>query len=145
MKHILYLLVILASQATLQAQSTDGDQILGKWEAFDKSGIYEVFKQDGKYFARLIYGKLMRDAQGNLKKDTENPDKSLRSREWYLATFLWDLEYKGDNEYEDGTVYRFSSGSDYSCNAKVNGNTLTLSGYIGFSWISKSMDWYRVE
>lgn len=59
------------------------DKIVGKWESIDGDVKlrFDIFKQDGKYFGKLLWASNVFEADGTTpKKDNGNPDKSLKTR-----------------------------------------------------------------
>ena len=80
------------------------------------------------------------------KTDTNNPDESLRSVPLKGYRMLKDFEYKGDNEWEDGTIYDPLTGNTYNCTIKMKDkNTLDIRGYIGISTFGRTDVWKRLE
>ena len=48
--------------------------------------------------------------------------------------------YKGNSEYNNGTVYDPENGKTYKCNMTLeNINTLNVRGYIGFLLLAEQM------
>ena len=57
-----------------------------------------------------------------------------------------DLEYDGDDEWEDGTIYDSDSGKTYSCSMEIDKNgVLGIRGYIGFSLIGQTTEWTKCK
>ncbi len=62
------------------------------------------------------------------------------------VTGLKGLEYAGDNEWEDGTIYSPDNGKTYSARATLTDeNTLEARGYLGISLLGRSQTWQRVD
>jgi uncharacterized protein (DUF2147 family) len=123
------------------------DDILGKWLNEDKDGHIEIYKDNGKYFGRIVWLKEPIDeVTGKPKLDDENEDESLRSQPIMGLIILKDFVFDGDDEWEDGTIYDPKNGSTYSCYMNFgDSNTLKIRGYIGISWIGRNTYWTRVR
>ena len=62
------------------------------------------------------------------------------------VTVLKGLEYAGDNEWEDGSIYSPDNGKTYSARATLTDeNTLEARGYLGISLLGRSQTWQRVD
>ena len=118
------------------AQTSPADAVLGTWLSADKDGKVQIYKQGNKYFGKLVWMKTPR-------KDTENPDAKLRSKDLQGVVLLNNFEYNGKT-WEDGTIYDPKNGKTYSCIIKKkDANTLDIRGYIGISLIGRTTTWTR--
>lgn len=146
MKSVTMLLTVFlcATMATF-AQAAEGDKILGIWLSENKNGKIQIYKAGDKYFGKLIWGKTMYEADGvTSRKDTKNSDASLRNRNLKDLVILTNMEYD-DGEWEDGKVYDPEKGKTYSCTMKLNGNQLSLRGYVGVSLLGRTSVWTRIQ
>ncbi|MBD1384319.1 DUF2147 domain-containing protein [Mucilaginibacter rigui] len=50
------------------AQTPEADKILGVWLSEDKTGKIDVYKVNGKYFGKLIWGKTIYEADGTTSR-----------------------------------------------------------------------------
>lgn len=122
------IVLLLASVAF--SQSIKADAILGRWYTEKNEAIFEFYKQNNLFHARLTplkYPDL---------RDSLNPVDSLKSRTLDKATLIQGLMYNdGKNCWERGTVYNPSDGRTYSCNCRIvpDGTQMHFRGYIGFS------------
>ena len=58
-------------------------------------------------------------------------------------TILQGLKY-GDGIWKDGKIYDPESGKTYSCELKLkNNNILEVKGYLGFSWVGRTVEWTK--
>ena len=124
-----------------QAQSTiQQDKILGEWLNGDKTGIVEIYKQENKY-----YGKIVRRAdKGPKKYDVHNPDPNEHTQLLAGKIILKDLSYD-DDEWEDGTIYNPNNGKTYKCVIEMtDNNTLEMTGYVGVPLFGSTQVWTRV-
>ena len=124
---------------------TSADDILGTWSGTDGKGNVQIYKQDGKYFGRIVWLKEPNDANGKPKTDAKNPDDKLKSRPLIGAIVLRDFIYdKG--EWNSGRIYDPQNGKDYKCYLKLkDANTLLVRGYIGISLIGRTETWTRLK
>jgi len=137
--------LFLVMIVTLQAQPADA--ILGKWLNEDQDAHVQIYKENGKYYGKIVWLKEPNEpATGLPKLDDENEDESLRSRPVMGLVLLKDFIYDGDGEWEDGTIYDPKNGKTYDCYMNFGDNgILKIRGYIGFSWIGRNTYWTRVE
>ncbi|MBI9033459.1 MAG: DUF2147 domain-containing protein [Bacteroidales bacterium] len=151
MKKIFLLAILtiigLATNLSFAQSQTEADQILGKWLSQDKEGQFEIYKEQGKYYAKIYWLREPIDTlTGKPKLDKENPKADLQSRPLIGLQFLNDFEFKGDKLWEDGEIYDPKTGSTYDSYMKlVDSNTLKVRGYIGFSFIGRTAVWTRVK
>ncbi|MCF6171446.1 MAG: DUF2147 domain-containing protein [Bacteroidales bacterium] len=136
--------------AQVAAQEVKADDILGIWLNEDKDAHVEIYKEDGKYFGKIIWLKTpIREETGKPKLDRENEDESLRSRPVMGLLLLSDFEFDGDDEWEDGTIYDPKNGKTYKCymefEDEADKDNLKVRGYIGFSLLGRTTYWTRVK
>ena len=123
------------------AGATDAamSRINGNWLTEPKDGIIQ----------------LSVDAQGNLqgrivggnhpgRKDDQNPDPALRSRELRGQVILKDMHYEGNGRWSGGTIYKPDNGKTYKCRVELaEDDTLKVRGFIGFSLLGVTQKWTR--
>jgi len=144
MKKIRILLVLCLFIVTKTfAQTPEADKILGVWLSEDKTGKIDVYKANGKYLGKLIWGKTMYEPDGTTsRKDVKNKDEKLRSRNLKDLIMLYDFTYH-DGAWDDGQIYDPYSGKTYSCTLKLRDNKLNIRGYIGVSLFGRTSVWER--
>ena len=144
MKKIRILLVLCLFIVTKTfAQTPEADKILGVWLSEDKTGKIDVYKANGKYLGKLIWGKTMYEPDGTTsRKDVKNKDEKLRSRNLKDLIMLYDFTYH-DGAWGDGQIYDPYSGKTYSCTLKLRDNKLNIRGYIGVSLFGRTSVWER--
>lgn len=142
-----YALTLIASLfISLASLAQNPDAILGVWLNEPGDAKIEVYKQNGKYFGKIIWLKNDKEEDGSTpNRDNNNPDESLQNRRVVginiLTNLVWDAD---DKEYDDGEIYDPRSGSTYSLYGYIqNDGKLFLKGYIGFSLIGRSTTWTR--
>jgi len=135
-------LMALSTVGTLRAQ-TAPNAIVGTWESDQKDVRMEYFQDGDRYSARLLWGNKIVEADNvTSKKDTKNPDASLRSRNIIGIVSLTGLKWDG-KEYTDGKIYDPPSGKTYNCKAWMEGNKLQLRGFLGFSMMGRTVSWHH--
>ena len=137
-------LFLLVSASALRAQ--DAQAVLGEWYTEENKAKVEVYECASGYCGRIISLSEPNHPDGRPKLDTENPDASLRNREIVGIDILSGLQYDGEDEWEDGTIYDPESGKTYSCYMELkDDNSLEVRGFIGVSLIGRSQTWTRAK
>lgn len=97
-----------------------------------------------KLCGEIVWLRSPKGKDGKPRRDAKNDDKSLRKRPIMGLRVLWDLEYEGKGEWEDGEIYNPEDGESYDAELEeVDANTLKVSGCVWF--ICKTQTWKRVE
>ena len=143
LRMILLLCLFAATKAF--AQTPEADRILGVWLSEDKTGKIDVYKANGKYFGKLIWGKTMYEPDGTTsRKDDKNRDEKLRGRNLKDLIMLYDFTYH-DEVWDGGQIYDPYSGKTYSCTLKLKDGKLNIRGYIGISLFGRTTVWERLK
>src|SRR5688572_27007523 len=125
--------------------TSNPDAIVGVWVAGGGKGHIQIFKQNGKYYGKIIWLRSAKETNGEVKLDKKNPNPQLRNKPIIGTLLLKDFVYK-NGEWTDGVIYDTAVGKEYDAYIKLkNINTLALRGYIGFSWMGKTDIWTRVK
>ena len=133
---------ILLSSITLLAQNAD--VVLGVWKNGEGAGMVQIYKKGDKYFGKIVWLKVVNDPDGTPRKDLNNPEEKLRTRPIKGLENLTDFAFKGDNKWEDGSIYDPKTGNNYSSTMKlVDENTLEVRGFIGVSLFGRTDVWKR--
>lgn len=141
---IILLLSLFIAAKTL-AQTPEADKILGVWLSEDKTGKIDIYKANGKYFGKLIWGKTMYEPDGTTsRKDVKNKDEKLTSRSLKDLVMLYDFTYH-DSAWDGGQIYDPYSGKTYSCTLKLKDKKLYIRGYIGVSLFGRTSVWERLR
>lgn len=135
-------LIMLIGSMPVWAQSES--EILGTWFNSEKSAQIEILKSGSKYMGKISWI----DLQGSDPRtilDSKNSDPSLQQRPLLGLTILEDLSFK-NGVWQGGKVYDPESGRTYSCELKLkNKDLLEVKGYLGFSWIGKTVNWTKIN
>ena len=126
-----------------------GDDILGVWTTGSKKGRVEIYKEDGKYYGKIIWLKEPLNDEGQPKKDVNNPDDDAQSKPLMGLVNLKGFEFDADDEeWVDGTIYDPENGSTYDCYIWFEDgdrNLLNVRGFVGISIIGRTDEWVRYQ
>ncbi|NTW50778.1 MAG: DUF2147 domain-containing protein [Chlorobiales bacterium] len=145
---VLTLFLMLAAMASVRAQSVQSDDIVGKWLSFKDDrhrGTIEIYKTEkGLYEGKIIWG------ENAGRKDSLNPDPTLRTKPVVGLVILRNFKYEGENDWSGGRIYDPDNGKEYKSYMELEDdgkdkNTLRLRGYIGFSFIGRTAIWKRAK
>jgi len=122
------------------------EQICGKWESSEKNLAVQVYKEDNKFKAKIIWFVNTGGKSLDTWTDVNNPDESLRSRKILGMSVLTDLCYKScSNSWEDGMIYDAQHGRDWNASAYIDkSGLLKVKGYWHFKFIGKTMTFIRM-
>lgn len=143
MMKLAFLLTALTLSVTLFAKE-NADDILGTWRNASGKGHVQIYKENGKYYGKLIWLKKTHDANGQPYLDTKNPDKEVCTKPLLGLVMLRDFLFD-DGEWTGGKIYNPEDGKEYKSYMKLKDkNSLYVRGFIGFSWIGKTVTFQRV-
>ncbi|MBC8051913.1 MAG: DUF2147 domain-containing protein [Sphingobacteriaceae bacterium] len=125
------------------SQDHSADKIVGVWLTSGGKAKVQIYKENSRYFGKLISGDDLYEKDGRtLKKDTENPDASMRVNTVKNLVLLKNFQFK-DEAWTGGTIYDPKNGSTYSCKMRLKGTKLEIRGYIGISLFGRTEIWQR--
>jgi len=147
---MLMMAMVIIPFTQLKAQDFKADDIVGVWMNEDKDAQVEIYKDNGKYFGKIVWLLNPIDEETNKPKlDDKNEDVSLRDRPVMGLLLLKDFVFDGDDEWEDGTIYDPKNGKTYSCYMEFEDeddmSTLKIRGYIGISLLGRTTYWTAVK
>lgn len=143
---LLFALVVTLSLTVQNILAIDehADKVMGVWKTGSGKGMVKIYKENDKYYGKLVWLKEPNDESGKPKVDKNNSDESMRSRALLGIVNLRDFVYKGDKVWEEGKIYDPENGSDYSCEMKMtDDNTLEVRGFIGVSLFGRTDVWKK--
>jgi uncharacterized protein (DUF2147 family) len=144
MKNVL-LLGLLAGLSLIAIAAFTPDDIVGVWKDGKGKGHVQIYKQNGKYYGRIVWLQKPKDESGKPKVDKNNPNTSLRNKPLLGLTMLKNFQYD-DGEWSGGQIYNPSDGKEYKAYMKLKDkNTLSVRGYVGISLLGKTDTWIRVK
>jgi uncharacterized protein (DUF2147 family) len=142
-KLFLFLITIFSWFLVFAAFSPD--DIVGIWKDGQGKGHVQIFKQNGKYYGKIIWLQKPKDVNGKPKVDKKNPNPNLRAKPIIGMIMLKDFRYD-EEEWTGGHIYNPSDGKEYKAYMKLKDkNTLSVRGYIGISLLGKTDTWSRVK
>ena len=120
-----------------QSKQLQADSVTGLYWSPGKNAKIEIYKKAGKYYGKSVWVAVA-------AKDIKNPDKTLQSREVRGIELLANFTFK-DGSYTNGTIYDPGSGKTYDCKMRLNGDNLTVRGYIGISLFGRTENFQRIK
>ena len=144
-KNLFYILfcTIVCSFATKSIAQT-ANAVLGIWKNGEGTAMIQVYEKSDKYYGKIVWLKIPNDANSKPKTDINNPNEKLQSRPLKGLENLIGFVFKGNNKWEEGTIYDPKNGNDYSCTLTlVDNNSLEVRGYVGISMFGRTDVWKR--
>lgn len=138
----LFFLFLMLAYSAVQAQ--DSEAIVGTWFNTEKDAIVTISRQGDEFVGKITWLKEpMRN--GEPTRDEKNESKELQQRPILGLEVLTGLRYK-NGSWKGGTIYDPKTGNTYSCELKLlSENALKVTGYVGFSWIGRTVEWTKSE
>ena len=137
-------LILTLAMLAMPLAAAFAQDVIGKWKLEDGTAIVEVYKQGDVYNGKIVWLQNPTEADGSPAVDSENPDKSLRSRKLIGLNMLSNLKKNG-GEYTGGSIYDPGNGKTYNCSMKVDGDVLHVRGSLDKKGLlGRTMDWFRV-
>lgn len=131
--------------AAAGAEPSPADALVGVWEADDGTVKLDMYKAGSEFQARMLYGnEIVESDNVTFKKDTRNPDPTLRSRSLKNIVFVTGLRWT-DGEWSGGSIYDGSSGRTYNCRAIIQDGKMHLRGYLGLPAMGQTRILHRVR
>lgn len=121
------------------------DPIEHLWLNEEKTGKVQVYKAaDGRFYGKVVWLKVTHE-DGKPRVDKHNPDKSRRNDPLLGMILLKGFIKADEQHYQDGTIYDPKNGKTYSCKMTLDGETLNVRGYVGFSLMGRTTKWTRAD
>lgn len=128
--------------------------ITGIWKTVSDEGSdkgkakshVEIFDEGGAYFGKVV--KLLLKPQDTL---CDKCTGDLKNKPVVGMIFLQNMKKTGSvdtqlgEECAGGTIMDPDNGKTYKCKLWVKGDVLTVRGFIGFSLLGRSQEWFRVK
>lgn len=142
MKRITILVgILLASLSACFAQK--GDDVKGIWLNDKGDAKVEIYKSGDRYFGKISWLKDMYEPGGKtIRKDVNNTNQSLRSREVLNMVILSGFKYD-DDEWTGGELYDPKTGKTYKSKMKLKNGSLEIRGYVGSPMFGKTTTWTK--
>lgn len=146
---------VLVLSSVPAAVAADGDGVTGLWltaTGEDGRSHVEVYAVGETYSGRIVWLEKPTypddDPQGmggQDRVDRNNPADKWHERPILGLEILSGLHYAGDGLWQGGTIYDPANGKTYKCKMRLEGDTLDVRGFIGFSLLGRTTEWTRVE
>jgi len=142
---LLVLLMTIWSGITASAQSHKADDILGTWLNQEATGKITLYKENGKYFGKLVWLRTPLDSITRLPRtDKENPDAKLKTLPLIGLVNMKNFSFDGTDEWSGGTIYDPKNGKTYKCYIQFESqNKLKVRGYVGVSLLGRNTYWTK--
>jgi uncharacterized protein (DUF2147 family) len=140
--YILFCTILCSFGAKAIAQTANS--IVGIWKNGEGTAMIQIYEKSKKFYGKIVWLKIPNDANNKPKTDINNPNEKLQSRPLKGLENLIGFVFKGENKWEDGTIYDPKNGNDYSCTLTlVDNNSLEVRGYVGISMFGRTDVWKR--
>ena len=145
---IFALVLLFFTACAFTSMNGNADAIAGKWMSAEDNLEVEVYRDGDSYKARVLWfddtdnkGRPM-----DVRQDTKNPDKTLRSRKIIGLNVMYGLTYNADDEeWQDGHIYDPSTGKEWNAKAWINSEgVLRVRGYWHFSLFGQTMSFKKI-
>lgn len=138
----LFILIFLGVILSSQAQSENA--IVGLWYNTEKTAQIEIMKMGSEFIGKIIWLNNS-NPEGKPATDKQNSDPKLRNRPLMGLVILDGLKYVS-GIWKGGDIYDPNSGKTYSCELKLKSEkVLEVKGYLGFSFVGKTVEWTRIK
>ena len=128
----------------LQVEAQSEDAILGRWLNTEKTAHIEIEKNGSVFLGKISWLKNPNPG-GKPATDKNNSNEKLRSRPLVGLPIIDGLKYE-DGVWKDGEIYDPNSGKIYSCELRLlSDEILEVSGYLGFSFVGRTVEWTRIK
>lgn len=139
---LLILPLLVASLPGIVWAAPPSDAIIGIWLNSEKSGYIQIYQTKSGDYAGQVVGA----TDGDVRRDTENPDPSQRNQSLLGQTIMHSFTYNGEGVWESGRIYDPDNGQTYDAWLALKGSDqLKVHGYIWFSLIGRTELWTRVK
>lgn len=150
-KFFLTLICALLAALPLSAQTSmndKGDNIVGEYSGSQDGNDFKARiskKSDGTYKFQIIWMKDDKDANGNKKLDTKNPDKSLRNTPCDQIVVVDGLKYnEKKHRWDDAKIYDPVRGIKAKCTAEFSSDKeLKIRGSV--MGIGETVTWKKIK
>jgi uncharacterized protein (DUF2147 family) len=119
----------------------------GVWVDDSGAGAVEIYvcaDRADRLCGRIVWLKEPLNAQGVPKRDKYNPAESMQMRPICGLPVLGNLEKVSEGGFDNGWIYDPKVGKSYSAAVQLaSQDRLTVTGYVGLKFLSKTFAWTR--
>jgi uncharacterized protein (DUF2147 family) len=141
--------LLLFPALALSAGNQSAPPETGTWIDHSGDGAVEIYvcaDRADRLCGRIVWLKEPLNAQGVPKYDKYNPKASLQRRPICGLPVLGNLAKVAEGGFDHGWIYDPKVGKSYSAAIRLAGrDRLTVTGYVGLKFLSKSFTWQRVS
>lgn len=120
----------------ITAQTISADKLIGNWISPEKDLIVQCYKQNNKYYGKIIWFKEYFD------NTPDNPD-ALPESQWKSTVVMKDFVYQ-DNEWSSGKIFQLKTCKTYDAFIKLQSdNAIQVTGYVFFRFLSETITFTR--
>ena len=130
-------LLVLLTNGFASVYPKNADEIVGLYWSPKKDAKIEIFKRGNRYYGRSIW-------VASMRKDSKNPDETLKNREVLGIVLLTGFSFS-DDSYKDGKIYDPESGKTYDCKMTLTDKILKVRGYIGISLFGRTEIFEKIK
>lgn len=142
---LLLIFVAMWAGINASAQTHKPDDILGTWLNQEATGKVTLYKENGKYFGKVVWLREPNDKETGLPRtDKLNPDVKLQAAPLIGLINLKNFTFDGKEEWSGGTIYDPKNGKTYKCYIQFDGPAkLKIRGYMGVSLLGRNTYWTK--
>lgn len=141
-KKIAYTFSFFLIQFAVHAQKADA--ILGEWYTTERDAKIEIYKEGNTYAGKIVWLEQPTE-NGKPVLDANNADKSKRNQPILGIKLIEGFKYK-NGTWEEGKIYDPRNGKYYSSVIKKkSADVLEVRGFVGFSMIGRTVEWYKAK
>ncbi len=134
----LFISILLFFCFKLSAQ-TKPDLIVGDWMTSERNAVIRCFKQNDKYYGKVIWYAPFDEKDENRKI---HPSENVK----YLNKIIMQDFVFGKNEWNNGKINDPHRNKTYQAFVKINQkNQMEVTGFVIFRWMSQTMILNKVE
>ncbi len=126
---IVLLLTFFLAPPQTNAQTLNGDEIIGKWYNAEQNQVILVYKKGNEYVGKMLWCHDQKHID-----DANNPDPALQSRNIVGANILQAFIFQ-DGSWVEGNWYRHENGETYPCKMWIENNKLKVHQYYYAAWL----------
>ena len=148
-------LALLAAAGVALSAAADNGNVLGLWATAptEKGQAHvKITEEDGVYTGEIVWlEKPTYDEaegpewSGKTKVDRKNPKKALQDKPIIGLQIVQGMKAKSESTWDGGTIYDPENGKTYKAKMSLEGDTLKVRGFIGFSLLGRTSVWTRVQ
>lgn len=143
MRRLIFGLGLLGALATSGANAAS-DPAFGRWVVENGKAVIEIAPCGQNACGQLVWLQNPLTANGETKRDLENPDPGKRFRPLCRLQLLTGLRQTGPGMWEDGEIYSTRDGRTFGFQIeRVEGETLVARGFLGIALLGKTQRWTR--